>query len=62
MSDRLNIYEHLEDFDNSELSGFDWLEQMSEAVLDYNAENGTNFKPETTISNYQSWKRDKQDV
>lgn len=59
---RLSIYEWLEDFDNSELSESDWLEQMHDSVLDYNQEYRTDYNPTPTISNYQSWKRDKTDV
>lgn len=57
---RLSLFEYLEDFDNSELAESDWLEQMRSAVMDFNAEFGTEYQPHVMISNYQSWKREKQ--
>ena len=58
----MTIYEYLEDFDNPELSTEDWLEQMTEAVNQYYTENPNAYemKPKNAISNYKSWRREKQ--
>lgn len=55
----MNLYLYLEDFDNPELEGYEWEEQMENAVLDYNEEYNTEHIPDKAIKNYKSWKRDK---
>lgn len=55
----MNINLFLEDFDNDELSYYEWEEQMKEAVNQYNEEYGTDHMPKSTIRNYSSWKREK---
>lgn len=48
----LSIYEHLQDFDNAELDHDAWMEQLEEAVENYNAEHGTTHNPRQTVINY----------
>jgi len=48
----ITIYEHLEDFDNAELSHDEWIEQLEQAVIAYNEENKTTFDPKHTVYNY----------
>lgn len=55
----MNIYEFLEDFDNPELEGYDWEEQMEYAVQQYNYDYDESYDSRATIKNYKSWKRDK---
>lgn len=59
MPDQISIYEFMEDFDNEELSSYDRVAQLEHAVVQYNQEYLTNYKPVSAVSNYESWKRDK---
>lgn len=59
MNDRISIMEYMEDFDNAELSEFEWNDQMWEAVIMYNATYDTYYLPSKEIKNYKSWKRNK---
>lgn len=47
------LFDHMEDFDNWELSTEDRKEQLMEAVIIYNEENGANFNPVTEFFNYE---------
>lgn len=49
----IGIYEWLEDFDNTELSEFDRTEQLREAVIEYNEDNGTTHDPDKTVKKYK---------
>lgn len=56
----MNIYDYLEDFDNSELSEYDREEQLREAVADYNEKYGTSYTPLNMVKRYlrvQKWKQ-----
>lgn len=55
--ERISIWLYLEDFDNAELSEYDWMEHMIEKVRDYNEEHGTNHDPKRTVENYVSRKK-----
>lgn len=55
----MNINEYLEDYDNSELNDYDWVEQMEEAVGMYNEEYRTDHEPTKAIKKYKEWKHDK---
>lgn len=55
----MNINEFLNDFDNPELEGSDWEEQMEYAVYQYNQDYDEDYKVKSAISNYKSWKREK---
>ena len=60
MTEPLNIYLWLEDFDNSELPEYDREEQLREAVVDYNETYGTNYTPMSMVRRYlrvQKWKQ-----
>jgi len=48
----MDVYKYLEDFDNSELSESEWLENMRDKVRDFNEEFGTNLNPSTIVNNY----------
>jgi len=48
----ITVWEHMEDFDNAELSHYDWREQLEDAVRTYNAENGTAYDPAETFLSY----------
>lgn len=54
----MSIYEFLEDFDNPELEGYDWEEQMRYAVHHYNEEYEGNYKL-SIVKAYKQWKREK---
>lgn len=58
----MSIYEFMEDFDNEELSNHEWNEQMEEAVRQYNDEYYTDHAPKSTVRNYHSWKREKNEL
>jgi len=60
MAERIDIYLYLEDWDNFGLNGYDWSEWMREAVLTYNEEYGTDYKPDATIAQYVSMQREKR--
>ena len=49
----ITIREWIEDFDNPELSEYDWHEQMVEAIKDYNEQYGTSHDPEKEIRDYK---------
>lgn len=53
----MTVFEYIEDFDNPELSFFDWVEQMVEAVRDYNEEFHTLHNPSTIVAQYSSMNR-----
>ena len=60
MTEPLNIYLWLEDFDNSELPEYDREEQLREAVVDYNETYSTNYTPMSMVRRYlrvQKWKQ-----
>jgi len=59
MKPQIDIYLWLEDWDLYDLNGYDWSEWMREAVLTYNEEYGTDYKPDATIAQYCSQKRTK---
>lgn len=54
---RIDIYLFLEDFDNAELSEYDWMENMIEKVRDYNEEWNVNYDPKRTVENYLDRKK-----
>lgn len=54
MTEPLNIYLFIEDYDNSELSEYDRLEQLREAVKVYNYQYDTEYMPDSTVRNYLS--------
>lgn len=54
---KLDIWLYLEDFDNAELSEYDWMENMIEKVRDYNEEFGVNYDPKRTVENYLERKK-----
>lgn len=49
----LLIFEHLEDFDNTELSEYERDEQLREAVRAFNEENGTSHPLDYTVRAYK---------
>lgn len=53
----IDIFKYIEDFDNPVLEFPEWLEQMVEAVKDYNIEHGTTYDPANIISRHQ-WGKD----
>lgn len=55
----MKLFEHMEDFDNEELSDFERREQLREAVDDYNGSYETDHDPYMAVVQYESWKRDK---
>ena len=57
MTEPLNIYLWLEDYDNSELAEYDRLEQLREAVKVYNYQYNTNYMPDSTVQRYERMKR-----
>lgn len=57
METKLDIWLYLEDFDNAELSEYDWMENMIEKVRDYNEAYDTNHDPKRTVENYVSRKK-----
>ena len=56
----MNLYEFMEDFDNAELDDYERDEQLRNAVVDYNEEYGTAYKPAKALLNYKSYIRNKQ--
>lgn len=48
----LTVYQHLEDFDNSELSPSERISQLEDAVRTFNEENNTGFDPARTVRIY----------
>lgn len=48
----MTVFEYIEDFDNAELDYPEWIEQMTEAVLDYNEEFGTRHNPTSIVARY----------
>jgi hypothetical protein len=54
----ISIYAYMEDFDNAELSDYERDEQLMEAVREYNTTYSSDFKPEHTLRNYKSIKRE----
>lgn len=59
----MNIYEFMEDFDNSELSEEEWTEQMEEAVREHDEMYPPLFERniKRTIRNYLLWKNERED-
>ncbi len=57
METHINIYNYLEDFDNSELKGHDWWEQMRDAVDQYNSDYDDDLGATSAINGYIAWKR-----
>lgn len=55
----MNIYDYMEDWDDENLSNFEWNEQMEEAVQLYNQEYGTDHMPRSAVKRYISWKAEK---
>lgn len=55
------IYMFLEDWDNSELEGDDWTDQMEIGILEYYDKHPNCYmmKLKNRIANYLSWKREK---
>jgi len=49
------VFEYMQDYDNRELSEFEWKEQLMEAVRNYNSENNTNYDPHKTWKKYCEW-------
>jgi len=49
----LTVFEFMEDFDNAELNDYDRDEQIRDAVIQYNEENGTSYDPDKTLSAYK---------
>lgn len=58
MTEPLNIYLWLEDFDDNSLPEYDREEQLREAVLEYNYKYSTKYKPESTVRQYLRIQRD----
>jgi hypothetical protein len=54
----IKIYEYLEDFDNAELSEYEWQEQMEEAIESYNEEYGTEYN-KNFVRNYKAWRNER---
>ncbi len=50
----INLY--LEDFDNSDLQGHDWWEQMRDAVAQYNSDYHDDYAATSAINAYIKWK------
>lgn len=48
----ITIFEHLEDFDNNEISVLLWQEIMEEQVMVYNKEYDTSYDPTKTVDQY----------
>jgi hypothetical protein len=59
MSEKFTVFHMCEDFDNPELQGEDWREQLREAIEAYNYENDTDYEVNKTIREYLVWKRNK---
>lgn len=59
----ITVYEHMEDFDNAELSDYERNEQLREAVQDYNAVHGTEHNPEKCLIRYKAmqWRKQYED-
>jgi hypothetical protein len=53
----MTVFEYIEDFDNHQLPLLDWMDQMLEAVKDYNFERGTRHDPATIVAQYSSMVR-----
>lgn len=49
----MTLFEFMEDFDNWELSTEDRKEQLMDAAVTYNEENGTNHNPLAAYFNYE---------
>lgn len=55
----ITLMEFMEDFHNPELYEYDMIEQLREAVMDYNYEYGTKYDPQREVIEYFRWVRDK---
>ena len=53
----INLY--LEDFDHPDLKGYDWWEQMRDAVDQYNSDYEDDLGPTAAINAYIAWRRRK---
>lgn len=62
MTEPLNIYLWVEDFDNAELPEYDRLEQLREAVIEYNEKYNTKYMPDSTVQRYERMKRQDIDI
>ena len=58
----IKIFDFLEDWDNSELTELENLEQLEEKVRDYNEEYGTFYDPRREALRYFSIKRERQQL
>lgn len=47
----------MEDFDNAELSDYEWEEQLQDAVKTFNTQKGTSHHPAKSLNIYRDWKR-----
>lgn len=57
----ITVFEYMEDFDNRELSDYEWKEKLMEACREYNEIYGTNYKPSVTVIKYTYWLESKID-
>lgn len=48
----ITVFDYIEDFDNAELDFPEWMEQMIEAVKDYNQERNTLHDPQKIVAQY----------
>ena len=53
----MTVYDFIEDWDNAELSEYDWQEQMEEAVRDYNYQYNERYDPTSTVRHYVNMNR-----
>lgn len=56
----MTVFDYIEDFDNPDLSSVEWLDQLYDAVRDYNDEFGTLHDPQTIVAQYCSMQREKK--
>lgn len=54
----ITIEQHLYDFDNYDLQEYERLEQLHDAVIEYNEEYGTDHHPVKTVQRYERKKRE----
>ena len=56
----MTVYEFIEDFDNAELDEYERMEQMREAVIDFNELHSMDYDPTKTVKQYLSRKKDRE--
>jgi len=54
----MTVYEFIEDFDNAELDEYEFIEQLREAVVEFNEIHNTDYDPGRTVRQYLSRKRE----